>query len=292
MSSAEAPAIRCPLDSAILRRTRHEWQLVCPRCGLEASTLEPVIVSADQSHELAEDERRGGLHHVRTENGRRLLNAISHTTSGRRLLDVGSGPGFFLRLASAAGYAVSGVEPDRQMARQASSEGFTVHSGFFPDALPHGAEFDVIILNDVLEHIPDLDLVFAGFRQHLSDCGLLVLNSPDRNGVIFRLAKLLDRIGISTPFERMWQKGLPSPHVWYFTRQQLRELSERHGFDWVTDVDLITLSREGLFERISYVKGQGRIFNFAVFFVMWLLTPVLSLFPSDIGAVIMRKNPE
>jgi SAM-dependent methyltransferase len=282
---------RCPIDDHVMLRARHDWLLCCPHCGLERSTLEPDIESGALSHGIEEQSRQAGLDAVRTINADRLLSVIARYASGSRLLDVGSGPGFFLALAERSGFDATGVEPDRRMADNSRASEMRVYSGFFPGVLPDDAMFDVIVLNDVLEHIPDLDGVFAGFQKHLADDGLLILNCPDRNGILYRIATWLDRLGVRGPYNRMWQMGLPSPHVWYFTRQQLREISEARGFSFVSNVHLVTLSRKGLLDRISYVKNQSKSYNFLVYALIWSIVPILRFFPSDVGAIAARKKP-
>lgn len=284
-------SLTCPLDGHRLQpKQRHGWLLACPHCGLEASTLEPAIASRARSDVIVEDVRQSGLDAVRRENAQRLLKAISQAGGAGRLLDVGSGPGFFLDEARRCGFDVTGVEPDSVMAEKSRKSGMHVEHGFFPQALPAESQFDVIVLNDVLEHIPQLEGAFEGFHQHLAEGGLLVLNSPDRNGVLYRLARNLDRMGLTSFLARMWQVGLPSPHVWYFTRQQLRELCEARGFSFIANVALLTLSRTGLYDRVSYVRTQGRFLNMVVFALLWAWVPLMRYLPSDIAAVIVRKG--
>ena len=283
-----ASSIFCPLDGTEMRNMRYDWLFVCPHCKLQASNLLPNIASGELGDEIDEQSREAGLNSVRTANGERILDAVQDVIRSGTLLDVGSGPGFFLSLAKDRGFEVSGVEPDPNMAASCIRRGLPVYKGFFPEAAPDKA-FDIIILNDVLEHIPNLNGVFAGFRKHLASGGLLVLNCPSRRGIFYRLATLLDRLGFGGALKRMWQLGLPSPHVWYFTPAQLRELGEKEGFVFVKTIQLETLSRDGLYDRIAYVKGQRTLYNLMAFAVIWCCLPFLRLLPSDLGVVVLRK---
>jgi hypothetical protein len=182
------------------------------------------------------------------------------------------------------------VEPDANVIdsarRRANGQ---VHFGFFPQALPSTAIYNCIVFNDVAEHIPDLSPVFAGVHKHLYPGGILVLNSPDRRGIFYRLAKLLARAGKLGPFERMWQFGLPSPHVWYFTAYDIARLAERAGLLPLKTLRLSPVSADGLRERISYVTNQSRGLNAATFIVARSLIPFLGFLPKDTSAVIIRK---
>lgn len=279
----------CPLDGMLMQPARYTWLYSCPACGLEGSTLTPSISSGERSAELDEVGRQEGLRSIRTANGQKILDEIQDVIKTGTLLDVGSGPGFFLSLAKERGFDVSGVEPDLKMAGVGLKQGYTVYAGFFPEAVPD-LKFDVIVLNDVLEHIPDLVSVFAGFRSCLVEGGTLVLNCPNRLGLFYRAAKIIDRLGVGGPLRRMWQIGLPSPHIWYFTVAQLRELGEKEGFIFMKEVKLETLSRKGLYERVTYVKGQSRIFNFIIFSLIWCILPLIKLLPSDLGVVVFKKS--
>src|ERR1700709_2411958 len=72
----------------------------------------------------------------------------------RRLLDIGSGPGFFLKTAQNRGWRVMGIEPSRQAAAHARGMGIEVAEGFFGAEVAGSlGRFDAINLNNVLEHV-------------------------------------------------------------------------------------------------------------------------------------------
>ena len=75
---------------------------------------------------------------------------------GQRILDVGSGGGYFLRLAARLGAVVEGVEPNPIGADRARASGLTVFTGTVEDyaRVNQGRTFDLITANHVLEHTP------------------------------------------------------------------------------------------------------------------------------------------
>jgi SAM-dependent methyltransferase len=74
----------------------------------------------------------------------------------RRLLDIGSGTGDFLKTAKARGWRVLGIEPSRQASAAARKAGVEVAEGFFDEETAAGlGRFDAVHLNHVLECVPD-----------------------------------------------------------------------------------------------------------------------------------------
>ncbi len=83
-----------------------------------------------------------------------VIEALGRSTG--TLIEIGSGPGFFLETAAARGFTAIGVEPSRQAAEFAQGRGLCVHNRSFADAVSHGLPAaDVIAATNVLEHIPD-----------------------------------------------------------------------------------------------------------------------------------------
>ncbi len=98
----------------------------------------------------------------------------------RRLLDIGCGPGFFLKTAKDRGWQAKGIEPSRQAAGHARDLGLDITEGFFgPDTAPSLGRFDAVHLNNVLEHLPDPIGLVALARDLLDPGGLICVNVPN-----------------------------------------------------------------------------------------------------------------
>jgi SAM-dependent methyltransferase len=165
-----------------------------------------------------------------------------------------------------------------------------VAHGYFPQALLPDSKFDIIAFNDVLEHIPNVDDALMACKEHLSPSGLLLINLPSSKGFFYRLSKLLARVGICGFFDRMWQKGMPSPHVHYFNQRNLRQLLGRHKFEIVTLGTLDVLHVKGLYTRLAYSKANTPPKNLLLYVMLILSLPILKLFPSDIQYFIARVD--
>jgi SAM-dependent methyltransferase len=141
----------------------------------------------------------------------------------RRLLDIGTGPGFFLRTAKARGWRVLGVEPSQQAATYARSLGIEVAEGFFNAETAAGlGRFDAIQLNNVLEHVPDPAAILIEARALLEPNGVLCVNVPNDYSP-FQIAARA-----ATTRKEWWVA--PKHHLNYFDFYSLSGLLERLDF--------------------------------------------------------------
>lgn len=281
----------CPVCKTIMDAGIASWHLVCKSCDYESAMLLPTINKTEHHLPLDENARESGLRTVRNINFKTLLNRITKVTSNHhKLLDVGCAHGWFLELAQNQ-FSVLGIEPDQVIFNQTLKLGLPIRLGYFPDILNTDEKFDIIIFNDVIEHIPDIKSVLSACNNHLSVNGLLVLNLPDSNGIFYRLSKIFSLIGIKGFFERMWQVGMPSPHIHYFNKKNLSTLLTSQGFKVKDEGRLETLSLDGLYTRLTYAnKRTNPIVSSLIYCSICLAIPLLKLMPSDIAYVIAQKG--
>ena len=175
------------------------------------------------------------------------------------------------------------------MAAQARQDGLPVISGYFPQNLPDQAKFDVITFHDVFEHLPSPHEAASACFQRLTPKGLLVIVMPSSKGILFKLARLLSRLGINGPLDRMWQRGFPSPHLSYFHPAILVNMLRPHGFREVHRTTLPSFSRDGLWQRLRYDRRSVFLVSAVQWFGLFLLFPLISSLPSDISAQIFIR---
>jgi hypothetical protein len=156
--------------------------------------------------------------------------------------------------------------------------------------LNEAEKFDVIVFNDVLEHIPPVEDLLASCRKYLDDRGLLVVNLPSSDGILYRLAKSLHRMGASSFFDRLWQRGMPSPHVHYFNTSNLTSLLKNNGFDLECSGRLPSVRLNGLYARISYAGKRSVVERMALYAGIAGCLPLFDLLPSDIVYVIAKRS--
>jgi SAM-dependent methyltransferase len=251
----------CDLCGGPVEASVSDWTFLCARCGLWTSSLVPAI--DDSERHLSENDRFSGLEHVRLFNFERIFERLSRLTDlqSLRLLDVGCAYGWFLEAAVSHRMTAVGVEPDGRTAEVARSRGFAVVEGYFPDCLGPSDVFDVLVFNDTLEHIPEIQPMLAACSATLTRGGLLVLSVPTSSGTLFRLARRLARLGWTGPWLRLWQQAFPSPHVYYFNRENLDAALRTHGFSRVDADRTLVFHPRGLWSRMKFDRRSSRLMN-------------------------------
>lgn len=276
----------CPACGHPLREGLQQWHCQCTHCTYEGSTLQVDIDVQGDREVLDELLREEGLAALRRQNFRVLADDVSARfpadgPARPRLLDVGCAHGWFLE-AAASHFDVVGIEPDARVADSAVARGLPARRGFFPSALEAHERFEVIIFNDVMEHIPDIVAALRACVLHLSTGGVVVINAPARTGMLYRIARLMAWVGLPASFERMWQKGFPSPHVHYLDDRIVAALGARTGLRLEQSRTLSSLSVRGLYARIRYDRSVSTSKALMMTSVLGVMAPVLRLLPADI----------
>jgi SAM-dependent methyltransferase len=139
-----------------------------------------------------------------------------------RLLDIGCGPGFFLKTAIARGWQAHGIEPSRQASAHARTLGATVTEGFFnAESAPTLGRFDAINLTNVLEHVPDPIDVLTRAIALIEPGGLLCVGVPNDFSPLQIAARSALGVG------EWWVA--PPHHLNYFDFDSLSALLARLG---------------------------------------------------------------
>jgi 2-polyprenyl-3-methyl-5-hydroxy-6-metoxy-1,4-benzoquinol methylase len=266
------PCIVCgsPIRARIMR-----WSAQCSVCGTWRSSLRPAIDSAALHAPIDRNGRIAGFKALRDENNACILDEIAKLVAIRdkRLLDVGSAHGWFVGAASRRGLQAEGMEPEAEMVDHARAQGLKVRPGYFPSALGDGELVDIISFNDVLEHIPDVEDALEACARALPIGGVLSVNIPSAGGLAYHIASMLARVGFRGPYRRLWQHGLPSPHIHYFTPAALQRIIERHGFAVVRQRPLSSIRRDGLWAR-THTVSRPTPSSVIVFLALWVAAPL------------------
>lgn len=142
------------------------------------------------------------------------------------VLEIGCGEGGFVEAYSSARERW-GIEPSRERGSKAASKLTQLFLETYQDVQDRIPDryFDLIVCNDVIEHMPDHDAFLHSIKQKMKPDGVIVGSIP--NVRYYRnLQHLL--------FEKDWHyqgKGIrDTTHLRFFTEKSLLRTFETHGF--------------------------------------------------------------
>jgi len=147
--------------------------------------------------------------------------------SRRKILDIGSGPGFFLKVGKARGWDVTGIEPGQPVYEFSKNElNLNIINEFFSrETYQNYGNFDVIHLHNVLEHITNpIDMLIMA-EKILLPKGLICVTSPNDFNPLQDIA--VEYLG-----KKHWWV-VPNHHVNYFDVKSLKNLFTNQGLNVV-----------------------------------------------------------
>lgn len=209
-------------DNASIHIQAPGFRLVrCRVCGLIYLPEKPVLAMERYGKEYFTNRneylgRQDEFHTAFEE----LIGKIRGRKSRGHLLDVGTGIGTLMEVASEKGFRVSGVEYSPWASNFARTEkGLDVFTGTLEEARFPEETFDVVVLNHVLEHLEHPGETLREARRILKRDGVLVIGVPNIENIMARL------LGAG------WYSLKPDEHVWHFSPATLCRLVRETGFE-------------------------------------------------------------
>jgi 2-polyprenyl-3-methyl-5-hydroxy-6-metoxy-1,4-benzoquinol methylase len=173
-----------------------------------------------------------------------------------RVLDIGSGFGQALGYHTNRGCEAWGVESDENALRVAERHGFNVRIGVFQAADFPAEYFDVVTMDQVIEHMRDPVATMASVCAVLKPGGVAILSTPNAKGWGARV------------FGRRWINWHAPYHLHFFTHRSMGEAARQAGLglrclgtttpsDWLHYqlIHLATHPRRG--EASPFWTGRG-----------------------------------
>jgi len=176
----------------------------------------------------------------------RRANLVSkYISRNHKILDIGSGYGFFLKEMHERGYNITGIEISKER-RKISSRVSNVNvldvNLYDNKNLPI---FDCVTLFHVLEHISDPIHFLKVIKKYLSSNGKLIIEVPNVEDMLIEECKEYKSF--------YWQRA----HMFYFSAKTLRKLLEKSDF---LTIDVSYVQRYSLENFMNWrIKGQPQI---------------------------------
>lgn len=251
----------------------------CETCGLQKTYPRPKQVEdlyqedyykgkADYSYT---DERKELKFHSYVWDSRLAL--IQKRNPSGNLLEVGSSFGGFLSRAKSLGYKVQGVEISKYSSEYANQNGIsTVCGELLKTNLPPNF-YDVIVLNEVIEHLPNPKESLNLLTSLLKKNGLLILQTANFEGWQAKTQK------------ENYHYYLPG-HFFYYSESILKEALSIRGIShfeifYGSDISLVSklLKSRGKFKSLlDYLNWFKTIYYHLKSKIKWKGFPLTSGF--------------
>ncbi len=271
---------KCFICNGDLKKNNH-YSFKCLSCNFYFSNLKPSF-GQDVS----------GIEVLRKKNFRKIIGVIKSIKKNPDILEIGSGDGYFIEECIQNKLSITGSEASNDSIFRLKNK-FGKKISLFKLILPESImsktkkRYDVVIFNDVFEHLKDLKKVIINVSEILKRDGIIIVNLPSSDGIIFRISELFMKFGFDKFYNRLWQKNMNSPHLSYFNEKNLKQLFFNNKFINIKSGALDSLSMNN-FERFrklyksSLIASIISISGFFFFIIQKFL-------PKDIIFICFKK---
>lgn len=201
----------------------------CPTCGLGKACADEFDPETYYDASYFNGSRPDGYsdylgaRYVLQDHFQKDLELLNKLGSKRgELLELGCAYGYFLEVAQHH-YNVSGLEICEDAVADCQARGLrgVRHGAISTDTLAPMPMADVIVLLDVIEHLPEPHAALEAAVSKLQPDGLLLITTGDFSSLC---AKAMGK---------HWRLMTPPQHLWYFTPRSLQQMGESLGLELI-----------------------------------------------------------
>ncbi len=211
--------ILCHSPSIILlQKYSKDYLVKCKHCGLVFSQKIPTneeLYNYYQKYTVRNDYY---ISPITLNRYREILHSLESFRQTNRILDVGCGHGAFLSVAKEMGWDAYGVELSETLTNYCRQKGFKVLHGSLEKNAERLPIFDLIISNEVIEHINTPNTEVQLFYKLLRNGGAVYVATPNFNSLL--------RFFLKNKYNVIWYPE----HLTYFTPKTLTYTFKRNGF--------------------------------------------------------------
>jgi SAM-dependent methyltransferase len=196
----------------------------CAGCGsyrIHPDKVDPALLYRDYYGGANAKRLTGIFDRIwRSRRQQKAATILSGVPAGARVLDVGCERGELLNVLKENGCDVAGTQLSQGAADFAREHfGIDVFVGELQDAPFEAGRFDVVLMINVLEHLPDPESYLQRVAALLKPGGVFWVELPNAGSFTAEVTG------------KKWLHHDPPHHYWGFTLPGLRTMLDRHGFD-------------------------------------------------------------
>jgi 2-polyprenyl-3-methyl-5-hydroxy-6-metoxy-1,4-benzoquinol methylase len=168
----------------------------------------------DKSYSFSKDRKFISQNKNRIKTFKNTLSLISNQIdfSNKKILDIGSGGGAFLKACKDRNITAEGIEPNKWLVNYSKKKyGINIST---KNLNKINKTYHIVSLFDVLEHIPNIKLAINKIYKLVKKDGFLIINVPDHNSLARKILK------------KNWPFYL-TVHLHYFDKKSLSKLLDK-----------------------------------------------------------------
>ncbi|UEG50571.1 class I SAM-dependent methyltransferase [Ferruginibacter lapsinanis] len=138
----------------------------------------------------------------------------------KKILEVGSGLGYLTYAIKQQGYDITGLDISADAVKKATDR-FGNHficQDVYKYALDNAGKFDIVILTEVIEHLPEPNSFCDVLVSLLKPGGKLIITTPNKSA--------------TPPGEDYWDTESPPVHLTWFSEDSFRVIAAQRGLNF------------------------------------------------------------
>lgn len=310
LENISCPACRSGASSMLTRTMDYDYFTTdlsfaivrCSDCGLvytnprpklsQAGKIYPPEYSAYHFDKMPNSIIKKARNFMQQGKAKRILKCIQGGSGPARIMDVGCGGPTLLNLlkdVAKTDLDLYGNDFSEKALEAVKGAGFNPVCGPFEDIQWQDDFFDVIVMNQVIEHLFDLSGNLDKASRLLKDGGTLFIETPSVDGIDAKLFRFNHWGGYHSP-----------RHLQLFNAKTIRKTLEHHGFvieaiEYLPSPNFWTSSvRNFLFRKgVPYALTKRMNYKNVVFMAVFSIidTVTKQFHPTSNMRVIARRSP-
>lgn len=230
--------------------------VICKECGTlrcdpyySEAAIEEFYTDFYRDLYRKKNESLDGFFDEQMETGKKILRFCHNKIPERaNVLEVGCGAGGILQAFMDQGHVITGLDFGKEYLNYGVSRGLNLINGSIEKL--GGDKFDLIILNHVLEHIPEPVKFIRELSAHLSAQGKIFIGLP---GVYY----------IPLDYDNNIHYYLQNAHCWHFTLKSAEYLMNLAGLEMINgDEEILSIFQPNPQIQARMPKDYNKIKTF------------------------------
>lgn len=138
-------------------------------------------------------------------------------TNNPKILELGSGFGYLTYALHKSGYDIKGLEISSVAVEEATRRygDLFICGDAFEFSQKSGSIYDVVILTEVIEHVPNPQALLSAIDAMLKPGGKVIITTPNKTPY---------------PSDILWETEPPPIHLWWFSEQSMAFFAKLLGY--------------------------------------------------------------